>query len=612
VPATTEIADFLIRYPPFQHLDPGLLTRVAGGVEVRSYSAGEDVLVEDGLASNHLFVIRSGSMELLHEGEVIDVLQTGESFGHPSLLTGMAPAFTVRAHEDAVCLLLPSDLALEVLGRPTGTTFVATTLRERLTRAGHTVHALPELRGLRVTGLLQRGPVFCDPAEPISDVARRMTEEEVSAVLVRGRDGLGIVTDKDLRAKVVAAGRAPGDPVAAIMTTPVLTIGADRFAFDAMIDMLESGVHHLPVVDRVGNIVGVISSDDLANLESRTPFTVRRAINRSVDEESLVQAAGHLPGLFVALLDAELSAPEIGRVLALQSDSVTARLIDFSVRRHGPPPVAWAWLALGSVARREMTLASDQDNALAYADSDDPAVDPYFERLAREVNAGLARCGFGPDAAEVVARDRRWRMSATAWTAVFRECLETPDRSHLVRAAVSFDFRHALGGLEIVPPLVKILRTASRYPDFLRRLARTATDIRPPLDFRGRLAVRRAGDERGTVDLKLGGIAPIASLARFHALANGITISATLDRLVAAEETGGLDRETAQALREAFSLVCTVRLEHHAARIRAGLLPDNLIVPRQLPPLKRAALRESFLAVSRAQKQLSRFVPYGM
>jgi CBS domain-containing protein len=238
-------------------------------------------------------------------------------------------------------------------------------------------------------------------------------------------------------------------------------------------------------------------------------------------------------------------------------------------------------------------------------------VDLYFERFACEVNAGLARCGFGPDAAEVVARDRRWRMSASAWVTVFRECLETPDRSHLVRAAVSFDFRHALGGLEIVPPLVDILRTANQYPDFLRRLARTATDTRPPLKFRGRVAVRRGGDERGTLDLKLGGIVPIASLARFHALANGITISATLDRLVAAEETGSLDPETAQALREAFIVVCKVRLEHHAARIRAGLSPDNFIAPDQLPPLERATLREAFLVVSRAQKQLSRFVPYG-
>ena len=306
------------------------------------------------------------------------------------------------------------------------------------------------------------------------------------------------------------------------------------------------------------------------------------------------------------------SAPEIGRVLALQCDSATARLADFAIQRHGPPPVAWAWLALGSVARRELTLASDQDNALAYGDDDEvTAVDAYFARFASEINAGLARCGFGIDAGDVLARDHRWRMSLSAWTRVFRECLESPDASHLVRAAVSFDFRRVLGGLEIVRPLVGILQTARDHPDFLRRLARTATDCRPPLDFRGRLSVRRK-DGGGQLDLKLGGIVPIASLARFHALSNGITISSTLDRLVAAEELGALDRDSAQALREAFTAVCKVRLEHHAACIQEGGPPDNLIDPAGLPPLERATLREAFLAIARAQKQLGRFIPLGM
>ena len=140
--------------------------------------------------------------------------------------------------------------------------------------------------------------------------------------------------------------------------------------------------------------------------------------------------------------------------------------------------MAWAWLALGSVARRELTLASDQDNALAYADGGGAPADAYLAAVAADVNAGLAACGFGEDNAEVLARSPRWRMTESAWQAVFRECLEHPDRSRLVRAAVAFDFRHVAGGLEIVPPLVAIVREAPGHADFVRRLARTATDVR--------------------------------------------------------------------------------------------------------------------------------------
>jgi CBS domain-containing protein len=608
-----EIATFLSRFSPFDNLSPDFLDRVAAGAERREYAVGTDVLIEDGPPVEHLYVIYQGAMELRHDDEVVDILEPGECFGHPSLLTGMAPAFTVRAREPSECLLLGRDLALEVLGRPAGTRFVAVTLREWLTRAGHTVHALPALHGLRVTSLLQRGPVFCDANEPIREVARRMTEEEVSAVLVRHQRGLGIVTDKDLRAKVVAAGRDVSGPVGDIMTSPMITLDADRFVFDAMIVMLETGVHHLPVVDRSGAVVGVASSDDLANLQSRSPFTLRRALSQAPNEDALVEAAAGLPGLFLALLEAGLTAPEIGRVLALQSDTATARLVDFTIERRGPAPVAWAWLALGSVARRELTLASDQDNALAYADDGDPAaVDAYFARFAADVNAGLARCGFGIDAGDVLARDHRWRMSASSWMRVFQECLERPAPSQLVRAAVSFDFRHVMGGLVIVPPLVRILQRAREYPDFLARLARTATDWRPPLDLLGRISVGRGKAPKGLIDMKQGGVVPVASLARFHSLANGVTISPTLDRLVAAEELGGLEHETAESLREAFTIICHIRLQRHAACIKAGKPPNNFVDPEALPPLERATLREAFQAVAKAQKQLGRFVPMGL
>jgi CBS domain-containing protein len=257
-------------------------------------------------------------------------------------------------------------------------------------------------------------------------------------------------------------------------------------------------------------------------------------------------------------------------------------------------------------------MASDQDNALAYAPVENPdEVDAYFGEVADYVNAGLAKCGFGLDASEVMARNPAWRMSAPSWVRVFHECLEQPDRSNLVRAAVAFDFRHVGGGLEIVAPLVAALRGARDHPNFIARLARTATDQRPPLGFRGHFRLDGRGDA-GVLDLKKGGASPVASLARFHALANGVTISSTTDRLQAVEELQALPGETAAALREAFIIITRVRLEHHAARIRAGLTPDNLIHPSHLTPLARSGLREAFRVIAAAQKQLNRYVPLGL
>jgi CBS domain-containing protein len=600
-----ETAAFLRRYPPFDALPEGELERAEAAVLERTYAEGDLVLVEDGTPARHLYVVRTGSVELVHEEEVIDVLEPGEAFGHPSLLSGMAPAFDVRAREATVCLLLDAAVARHLLGSPSGVEFVASSLRERLVRTGHVAHAQADQRTAHLGALVHRPAIECTPDTPAGKAARLMAEADVSCLLVRLPDGFGIVTDSDLRRKLIARDRSYDTPVRDLMVAPALTFRPERLAIDAMIDMLDRGIHHLPIVEASGVAVGVVTATDLMYLESRTPFALRRSIAHAATVDEVVEAASHLPQVVVSLTHAGVVATDVGRVLALQSDTATVRLIDLALARLGTAPSAWAWMALGSTARREASLASDQDNALAYAGEHG---DDWYAALAADVNDGLARCGFGADNAEVLARNRQWRMSDADWQRVFRDCLEQPDRSHLVRAAVAFDFRHVCGGLQIVRPLVEIERQAPAHPDFLRRLARTATDFQPPLGFRGRLQI----DDDGRIDVKRGGVVPIANLARFHALQAGITVSDTIGRLRGAAQVGSLEGESAAALEEAFELVTRLRLEHQAGEVEAGMPPTNRIAPADLAPLTRGQLRSALRVVADAQHALGRFVPLGM
>ena len=604
----SDVASFLAAHPPFAGLGREQLEAIAATVEERAFAAGATALVEDGTPASVFYVIATGAMELVHDEEVIDILEPGEAFGHPSLLTGLAPAFTVRAHEDSTCYVLARDAALQALGRPAGVDFVAQSMRERLTRTGHTVHALPDLGTVRVPELISRPPLFCEHTTTIRDAAVSMTEHGDSAILVREGDRLCIVTDADLRARVVA-GDLVRDAAVSLVARDAVRVGAERLAVDAVVDMLESGVDHLVVEDRRRTVLGIVSATDLMGFETWSPFALRHAALRARDEDALVRVSAGLRRLFLALLGAGLPPVDIGRVLTLQLDSLRMRLIDFAIARHGPAPTSWAWLVLGSAARREFTLGSDQENALAYADSDPASgVDAYFERFAQDVNAGLERCGFAPDLNGVLARNSLWRMGESAWIKVFRDCLTEPDNSHLIRATVSFDFRHAMGGLEVVPPLIAVIREAPAHPGFLRQLGRTAADPKPPLRFGRSLAV----DDAGKLDIKRRGIIPIVNLARFHAIANGVTISATVDRLEAAAESGALSPEIAEGLTEAFEIVARVRLQHHAAQIEAGEAVDNMVDPAALPPVLRRELREAFRVVAHAQKRMASFLPQGL
>jgi CBS domain-containing protein len=596
---------FLARQPPFDRLGHELLRELAAQAHEQTYAEGEIALVEDGPPATCLSIILEGSMELVHEGEVIQVLEPGECFGHPSLLTGLAPAFTVRARQPSRCALLAADAARRLLGTQAGAAYVASTMRKRLTRTGHTVHGLRDLGTAPVSSIM-RPATFCDPGEPVRRAARRLGEAGTSALLVAFGDGkLGLVTDAEIRSAVAGGGELD-TPVRAIARRPVPTVPVEQLAIEATVEMLAAGVDHLAVLDG-WRVCGLISAVDLLSLETRSPIALRHAILGAADEGELVRGVAQLPKLFELLLRAGVPPRDLGRVLSLQHDAVVARLIDFSIARHGEAPSQWAWLDLGSAARREFTLASDQDNAFAYDDpapGDAAAVDAYFERLGSEVNDGLARCGIGSDNNGVLARRRLWRMSKSDWLRTFDECLVEPDESHLIRASVSFDFRPAAGGLVLAAELAERIRAAREYPAFMRLMARSASGFPVALGFRGQLATGKHDGPPGRLDLKHGAIIPLVNLVRFHALANGVTISSTLDRLEAVASVGGLSRGESNALSEAFAVITRLRFEHHAALIADGAAPDNRIDPDQLTPIATAELREALQVVRRAQKQL--------
>jgi CBS domain-containing protein len=545
-------------------------------------------------------------MDLVHEGEAVQVLEPGESFGHPSLLSGLAPAFSVRAREPSRCALIPAATARRLLATDAGVAYVAQTMRKRLTRAGHTVHGLRDI-GTTPVSAIMRPPVFADPGEPLREAARRLGVDGASALFVVLDDGsLGIVTDADLRTRVVIDGVPADAPLHAIARAPVPTVPVAQLAIEATVDMLAAGVHHMAVLD-AGKVCGVLSAADLLGLDARSPIGLRHTILGAADEEVLVRAVSHLPQLFVYLAQAGVPSRDLGRVLSLAHDAVVARLVDFSLARNGPAPLAWAWLDLGSAARREFTLASDQDNALAYADppaGSEADVDAYFARLGDDVNQGLARCGIGVDNNSVLAGSRLWRMSQSAWLRTFDACLTEPSESHLVRATVAFDFRATAGGLAVGADLVARIRAAREHPQFMRLLARSASGFPVALGFRGQLATERDGDHAGRLDIKRGAIIPVVNLIRYHALAAAVTVSPTTDRLEAVAAAGGIEADDAHALREAFEVITRARFAHHAALIAAGAPADNMIDPGALAPIARNDLREALQTVRRAQRRL--------
>src|SRR4051812_23166157 len=213
-------AAFMHAHPPFDTLDNAALARVAEVAETRCYPAGATILGEATPAPAFAFVIRSGTVELVVDGRVLDLLGEGELLGYAAMLAQLPVGFTARAAEDAVLYRIPEATLRPVLERPAALRFVARALAqgvalfERRARAAPGAH--PGARPVRA--LLRAPPTVCEPSASVQEAARRMAETGATSVLVDLGATVGIVTDHDLRTRVVAAGAGPDTPLRAVMT----------------------------------------------------------------------------------------------------------------------------------------------------------------------------------------------------------------------------------------------------------------------------------------------------------------------------------------------------------------------------------------------------------
>ncbi|HEY2264586.1 MAG TPA: CBS domain-containing protein, partial [Streptosporangiaceae bacterium] len=268
-----DITGFLGSHPPFDAVDADELARLAAVTETEVTPRGKAIFAQGAGPVESVWVVRSGSVEVIHDGRVLDLLGPGELFGHASMISGLPTGFEARAAEDTVCYRIPADVIRPLLARPDVLRFVARSIVNRTVPA-----TAPPDDQVRVATLIRTPPLMCQGTEPIREAARRMTEEGASSVLVPLPGSFGIVTDRDLRRRVIVPGLSPDAPVSSIMTAPAFTVTADRLGGDVLLDMLERNVHHIPVLSAAGRVLGVVDDGDLVAAEGRKPLLLRRAI----------------------------------------------------------------------------------------------------------------------------------------------------------------------------------------------------------------------------------------------------------------------------------------------------------------------------------------------
>jgi CBS domain-containing protein len=439
--------------------------------------------------------------------------------------------------------------------------------------------------------LIKRPPVFIDETATVAQAASVMEDAHIGSVLITA-DPPGIITDRDLRGRVLAVGLGSQTPVRQVMSRPLKTLDSDAPVFAALHFMLEEHIHHLALVEE-GKIIGVISSTDLLRHEGSSAFYLRRTLDSVKDPTALTHYSREIAGTVQTLFRGGLAAVQIGQIVSSLNDALVNRLVGLAEQALGPPPTPFAWIVFGSEGRLEQTLLTDQDNALVYKDASSEA-HSYFAALAKQVVDGLIRVGFPLCPGGYMATN--WCKPRNEWQSLFAGWVRTPEPQALLEAAIFFDFRPVAGSLSLAP-LDDILAAAEKEKLFIAHATQEALRWGPPLGF-----FKRVRSDHGMVDLKKGGIGPIVNLARVGGLAAGSRERSTLERLAVAGKSGGiLKKEDTVVLAETFEFLLHLRLRQQLAALQANQTIDHKVRLDALSALERRHLKEAFVTIRQVQ-----------
>jgi CBS domain-containing protein len=423
---------------------------------------------------------------------------------------------------------------------------------------------------------------------------------------------VGIVTDRDLRRKVVAEARDPKATRAAeIMSAPVVTVAPDAFAFEALIEMTRRDIHHLPLVEH-GRLRGVVTSDDLLFAQTPHPVTLAREIGRAGTVAELRDAAGRVTGLVRRLVGEGGTAYEVARLVTELNDRLVLRTLALILQRleaeeGARPPGAFAWLAFGSEGRREQTLRTDQDNGLVYADAEDDAeaAATFFRRLGERMTEALIDVGFPPCPGRIMASNPEWCQPLSVWHRYFDQWMRETTPEHILAASIFFDLRPLGGAGDLGGHLTERIRTvAPKETLFLRRMAEDVVLDRLPVGLFGRLTIEREGPHKGSLDLKQGGSRQLVGAGRVHALAQGLEETNTVDRF-RASAAGGIYTETeVRDIIGAYQHLLRLRLVHQLDQLEREDAVDNRVYVDRLPRADALLLRDALRIVAEVQQRV--------
>lgn len=451
-----------------------------------------------------------------------------------------------------------------------------------------------------VSEVIGRSPICTDIDASIQQSAKVMAKHAVSSLLITDKKRLvGIITDRDLRNRVLADGRDTGAAISNIMTTEPIKVTHQRTLFEALCLMTEHNIHHLPVVHKETQLpMGMLTATDMVRLQRGNLLFIADELAKAPSLYELTRLSWQVPH-YLAKHAKRLGDFDIaGKVLAQVTDIITRRLITFFQQQQGLPPFDYCWLVFGSQARQDQTMGSDQDNALLLEQSPNESETEYFANMSEYVCQGLAKCGIKLCNGNIMASNPDLRLSVEQAISEAQSWVTEPTPNAIMHFNIFLDVRPVAGNAGLYESLHLARKGMLKQPIFLAALARHANQARVPLSMFQKFVFEKGQNAEDCINLKNNAVVIINNLVRIHALEHGIPAPATLDRLQALSDGKAMQVSDANNLRDIWLFLNRLRWRHQISHN----VTDNLVSISDLSSIEKHQLKAAFQTISRAQQ----------
>jgi CBS domain-containing protein len=616
---------FLSQVAPFYILPSQELENIANTLTTISFPQETVIFVQGTTAIDSLYLVKQGILErfIMTQEEPIlrGFLKPQDTYGGLSLLYNRGTSIrTVKSLEEVTFYTLPQAYFFDLCSKYNEfKSFFLENFGQKMLETPYVNYIAqcarcennqpPGILNQTLTNIFSKQALSCAPDCSIQEAAQFMSEHQRSALVVRDKNGqnLGLVTDNDLRSKVVAQGFSIDRPIQEIVSCPLITIPSETQVFEAILVMMQHNVKHLVVTDR-SDLLAIATEKDLLMAQGYSPVFLIHAIHTATSVEEISKRHEQLPGLIKSLVQGGAKAEHLNRIITSLSDAILKKLITFALEELGTPPVRFAFIIMGSEGRKEQTLKTDQDNAIIFEDvpsSQKESVQKYFLNLGQKICGWLDQVGYTFCNYNLMAQNPKWCQPLQTWKDYFWEWIHSSQPEAILHSNIFFDFRWGYGDSFLSDALKNYLfESIENWSGFLRYMAEDVLYFKPPLDFFGNLSVETKGEHKNALNLK-GPMRLIVDFARIYALKHSVHPTNTLERLQELNQLQVIDNQDYEELLHAYCFLMEIRLNHQVTNITdKNSLPNNYIVPKGLTHFERQSLKEAFKRIRIAQGKL--------